>query len=88
MILSGRSDFPERKDWKKIIDTQGSDETTLQKINRLLELESFGSKVHYAKADVSDFSQIESAFIESETKFGKIDGVIDWAPAGPPGGGG
>lgn len=82
IALVGRSDFPEREDWRQNHDA--SDEIS-RKISKLLALEAAGAEVMVCQADVSDAAQIEDVVSDIRKRFGKINGVVH--AAGVPGGG-
>lgn len=73
LILTGRSDFPQRDEWSQWLIKE---DTTSSKIRKLLELESLDAEVMVVQADTANLEQMQQVIAQAETKFGAINGVI------------
>lgn len=85
LFLISRSSIPEKSQWEKWLSSHSLEDHISQKINKLQEIESLGSKVtimHGDVADLSDMTQIVKQIIHSHEI---IHGVFHCA--GVPGGG-
>lgn len=76
MVLIGRSGVPEKKDWKKWLDTHDEDDRMSQKIRKLQMFESHGAEVLVIRADVCNLDQMKKAQHLANEAFGKVDGII------------
>jgi|GEM_PF-306729 amino acid adenylation domain-containing protein len=88
LVLVGRSPFPERKKWNHYLRINGIDltnDTTGEKILKLREIETLGSEVMVACADIANRDEMKTVIEEAENRFGAINGIIH--AAGVPGGG-
>ncbi|MEA2173842.1 MAG: hypothetical protein QOD00_1434 [Blastocatellia bacterium] len=85
LILTGRSSLPPPAEWDTWLDQHGDEDGVSRKIRKVRELESLGSEVMVASADVSDDAQMLEAVNEGLARFGHINGVIH--SAGVPAGG-
>lgn len=81
LLLIGRSALPPKSEW----ETWQGDEEIAEKISAIQELESLGSEVVLASADVCDREAMERAIAEFCQKFGALNGIVH--AAGVPGGG-
>ena len=79
LVLLGRSEFPQKAEWDKYVNSDEKDESKAEKIRILKEFENLGSNVLVLSADVSDKKELAEAFDRAEEMFGKIDGVIHGA---------
>jgi polyketide synthase PksJ len=73
LILTSRSKFPAKNQWKQALD-DGRHQS--QKIRKLEELEAVGSEILVLQADAADEQQMALAIKQAENRFGTINGVI------------
>ncbi|MFZ6030184.1 MAG: SDR family NAD(P)-dependent oxidoreductase [Chloroflexota bacterium] len=85
LVLTGRSDFPEREAWQEWLSAHQEQEQTGRIIRKLLAMEELGAEVLVARADVSDRQQMRAAAAQARRRFGSIHGVFH--TAGVAGGG-
>jgi len=85
LVLTGRSEIPEREQWDTWSDEHDSQDSISEKIRSIRVLEELGAEVLAKKANVADLSQMKQVLAETHERFGVIDGVIH--AAGLPGGG-
>lgn len=85
LVLTGRSEFPDRGSWEAWLATRAADDPTSGKIEKLLALEKAGAEVFVCQADVADETQMRRVVEWANQRFGMINGVIH--AAGVPGGG-
>ncbi len=85
LILTYYSDIPKREEWQNWLDTHDNNNSTSEKINGIIELESLGADVMIYQVDVSDLQGMKNLVQEAEAKFGTINGIIH--SAGIAGGG-
>jgi acyl transferase domain-containing protein/acyl carrier protein len=78
LILTTRSGFPPRGQWDQWLQAHAHDENddVSTKIRRVRELEESGAQIMIAKADVTDFQQMQAVMVEAAGRFGPINGVI------------
>jgi acyl transferase domain-containing protein len=81
LVLVHRNEMPDRSEW----DTLDADHAMAKRIEAVRELESSGSVVMLAQADVADGLAMTRIVAEAERCFGAIDGVVH--SAGSAGGG-
>jgi acyl transferase domain-containing protein/acyl carrier protein len=79
LVLVGRTDLPDKKDWSEWISKNNSDDPLSKKINLILELESLGSEVTYFKANVADESEMRNVISRIHEKHNTLNGVIHGA---------
>ncbi len=85
LILTGRSEFPERAGWDEWLATHDDDDYVSRKIQKVRALEALGAEVLVVSADVAEAPQMQHAVRMATERFGRIHGVIH--TAGVPGGG-
>ncbi|HEU5380372.1 MAG TPA: SDR family NAD(P)-dependent oxidoreductase, partial [Ktedonobacteraceae bacterium] len=76
LVLVGRSVLPARTTWENWLEQHETTDVTSQKIQRLLALEAQGARILILAADVADYAQLETAFVQAEQQFGPLNGVI------------
>jgi acyl transferase domain-containing protein/acyl carrier protein len=81
LVLTGRSNLPERGEWDQWLKTHEESDETSSKIKALQELEALGAELLIASADVTDESQMRAVVTAALERFGRIDGVIHGAGA-------
>jgi NAD(P)-dependent dehydrogenase (short-subunit alcohol dehydrogenase family) len=79
LVLVGRSHFPERSEWPAWLQTHSAKDTTFRKIQRLRDMESFGTEILILSADISEKCQAQFVVRETRARFGEIHGVIHGA---------
>ncbi|NQE34731.1 type I polyketide synthase [Microcoleus asticus] len=84
LILTGRSGFPDRSEWKQWLDTHDEQDEISRKIRKIEKLEANGSEVLIVCADLANQLQMQEKIAKAMDSFGKINGVIHTAgvPAG------
>ena len=85
LILTGRTELPERQDWESVLKDDTAAETVRNRIEKILALEKLGANVLAFSADVADLSQMQTVVGQSREQFGQIHGVFH--TAGVPGAG-
>jgi NAD(P)-dependent dehydrogenase (short-subunit alcohol dehydrogenase family)/acyl carrier protein len=75
IVLTSRSEFPEKEKWQGTIHGKEVQE----KIEVLRSLEEMGTELIVAKADVADCEQMEQLFAKLEANYGEIEGVVHMA---------
>jgi acyl transferase domain-containing protein/acyl carrier protein len=85
LILTGRSDFPDRENWRQWLDNHGEEDRVSQKIKKIQRLEELGAEVVVCSADAADLTQMQAVIHLAKKRFAGIDGVIH--AAGLPDGG-
>ncbi|ACC81526.1 type I polyketide synthase [Nostoc punctiforme] len=76
LILIGRSPFPAKDSWEQWLVNHDHTDSISQKIQKLIEIESFGGKVLIINADVSNQQQMQAAIDLAKEKYGRVNGVI------------
>lgn len=85
LILTGRSDFPDRNQWDQYTASHGLEDRTAQRISALREIESVGSSVHVEQVDVADEEGMRQLFQRASNDGWPVKGVVH--AAGIAGGG-
>lgn len=75
IILIGRSNFPIRSEWDKVMPTS----KLHKKIKILKDIEENGSKVEIYQADVSNYVTMKSVINTLKNRYGTINGVLHCA---------
>lgn len=81
LALISRSSLPPREDWCDMLSRRAVDETTGDKIRKLLALEDSGANVEVIVADVADPRSLRRAVRKAISRFGQIDTVLHTAGA-------
>ena len=76
LVLTGRSEFPERRDWERWFESRDGADKTVRAIRKIQELERAGATVLVLTVDVTDLVDMKRAVAKAEREFGRIDGVI------------
>ncbi|MFP3941805.1 MAG: SDR family NAD(P)-dependent oxidoreductase, partial [Thermoanaerobaculia bacterium] len=76
LVLTRRSEMPERADWDRWLEEHGSDDKTSRTIRAVRELEELGAEVIVASADVADPEAMEGVVQKALDRFGTLHGVI------------
>jgi len=85
LVLTGRSQFPDREQWPSLLQSKSSDKAISRKIQEFLDWENAGAAVMILSADVADAQAMDQVAEQVKKHFGKIHGIIH--AAGSPGGG-
>ena len=75
LALINRSNFPERSEWDKIINS-GEEQKLGEKLEKVIGIEETGAKVICCSADVTNYEQMKTVIGELREKYGRINGVI------------
>ena len=76
LILTGRSQFPEKDTWQVWLATHDEHDHVSTKILKLKELEELGAEILIARADVANEDEMRVVVERGLERFGRIDGVI------------
>ncbi|MFB6367570.1 SDR family NAD(P)-dependent oxidoreductase [Paenibacillus elgii] len=76
LVLTGSSSLPEKDQWAAWLEHHSEQEATSRKIRKLQELERSGGAVWACRADAADVGQMRTAIRETESRFGRLDGVV------------
>jgi len=76
LILTGRSDLPDREQWSRWLETHGDRDSISRKIRKVQSLEELGSEVLTIGADVANIEQMQQVIARATERFGGIHGVI------------
>jgi NAD(P)-dependent dehydrogenase (short-subunit alcohol dehydrogenase family)/acyl carrier protein len=75
-VLLGRSPFPSREHWPRLLaDTSGEDPSR-DKIEKIIKLEALGAEVLILQADAANQAELKAAIARAHQHFGGIHGVI------------
>ena len=85
LVLTHRSPLPPRGEWQGIVETAGPDDTSVQRIRDIMELESMGTTVVTARIDASDDQATRDLVGRVEKEYGPVRGILH--SAGMPGAG-
>jgi amino acid adenylation domain-containing protein len=85
LVLTGRSPFPPREEWRARASSNAPGDRALPVIRRLLALEEMGAEVLVAAADVADRQAMAGVLALARERFSGLHGVIH--AAGIAGGG-
>ncbi|MCP4397918.1 MAG: SDR family oxidoreductase [bacterium] len=76
LILTRRSFFPDRAEWKQWLDSHEQEDRTSQAIQKIRKIEQLGGQVLATQTDVSDVEQMRALILDAERQFEKLDGLI------------
>lgn len=83
LILTGRSELPQRSQWESWCEKHEEDDPITAKILKIKELERLGAKVTALQADAGSLSDMQAVMRKVHTEFGQLNGVFH--AAGLPG---
>ncbi|UTX07096.1 SDR family NAD(P)-dependent oxidoreductase [Bacillus inaquosorum] len=83
LILTGRSELPQRSQWESWCEKHEEDDPITVKIMKIKELERLGAKVTALQADAGSLSDMQAVMRKVHTEFGQLNGVFH--AAGLPG---
>lgn len=75
LVLIGRTGLPSRETWQSVLDAN-VDSNACKQIQQVMQLESFGSEVMVARADIADAEQVRQIATVARDRFGALHGVI------------
>jgi acyl transferase domain-containing protein len=77
LVLTGRSPFPPKKEWQRLLNREVKEDREIKdKIRRLKVLEDNGAEVLVLTADVTDEKQMRGVIRKTLDTFSRINGVI------------
>ena len=76
LILTSRSGLPRREEWEGWLASHGDEDSVSRKIRKVQHLEQSGAEVLVFSADVADLEQMREVIIQSNARFGPINGVV------------
>lgn len=76
LVLTKKTAFPEKSQWKQLLETEGAPEPTIHLIKELLEIENLGAQVEVIVAEAADREQMSGVFRETLRRYGSINGVV------------
>ena len=76
LILTSRNGLPPKDEWEKWLANHDENDTTSQKIRKVLDLEKLGAEVLPVKADSANLDEMKAAVDMAKKKFATIHGVI------------
>ena len=84
LVLTARSPFPDRSEWRRLAAGKGPETATVRRIREMLELERDGAEFLVLAADVTDRRRMREVVEAATQRFGAIHGVIHAAGAADP----
>jgi acyl transferase domain-containing protein/thioesterase domain-containing protein/NAD(P)-dependent dehydrogenase (short-subunit alcohol dehydrogenase family)/acyl carrier protein len=79
LILTGRTELPDRSEWANYLQTYGDADRIGRAIATIRSIEHDGGEVLYARADVTDADALRAVIAEAKSRFGAIHGVLHTA---------
>ncbi|ARV58865.1 polyketide synthase [Nostocales cyanobacterium HT-58-2] len=76
LILTGRSVFPQRNQWKHWQKTHDEQDEVSRKIQKLQAIEELNAEVVVMTADIANFEQMQAVMAVVKQRFHHLDGVI------------
>jgi acyl transferase domain-containing protein/acyl-CoA synthetase (AMP-forming)/AMP-acid ligase II/acyl carrier protein len=76
LVLTGRSELPERERWDAWLETHVPHDAASRTIRSLRELEEMGAEVFPLRADVADPERMRAVVRLTRERFGALHGVI------------
>jgi len=76
VILTGRSAFPDRREWDRRLTGLRPSDAVGQTIRRIKALEEKGGKVMVFSADTADAVRMREVVAQAEKSFGPVNGVL------------
>jgi NAD(P)-dependent dehydrogenase (short-subunit alcohol dehydrogenase family)/acyl carrier protein len=76
IVLTKRSAFPEKSQWKQLLTTRDASESDLKTVSALLEIEAMGAEIDVQVAEVSDRAQMQKVLDDTLQRHGTINGII------------
>jgi acyl transferase domain-containing protein len=79
LVLVGRTNLPERKEWLEWLSAHDAEDDVSRKIRGVQELEALGAEVLTLSADVSKLDEMKMVVQSMLERFGALHGVIHGA---------
>jgi acyl transferase domain-containing protein/thioesterase domain-containing protein/aryl carrier-like protein len=79
LVCVGRSAMPEESAWDRWLQDHGEQNSTSQRIRKVLALRALGAEVMLATADVTDREAMVKVVAGATRRFGRINGVFHCA---------
>lgn len=79
LVLMGINDFPDRKEWDKILKQSDPEDKAHKKIANLIALERKGVAVEWYIGNLTDRNKLDTFFERIRMQYGKIGGIIHCA---------
>lgn len=76
LVLFSRSGLPAREQWGDWFDQRSKRDPISRQILAIQDMESHGSEVMFAAAEVENVEDMRRLFADANRRFGKIDGVF------------
>jgi acyl transferase domain-containing protein len=76
LVLSGRSEIPERGTWRDRTAGQDPEDSVKRRIRAIQEIESLGGAVLVCRADAADETAMQKVLTRALDQFGQLNGVI------------
>jgi acyl transferase domain-containing protein/acyl carrier protein len=76
LVLLGRSPFPSREHWPRLLADTSHGDSIRRKIEKIIHLEALGAEVLVLRADVAIQAELKAAITRARQRFGAIHGVI------------
>ncbi len=76
LVLTKKSTFPERAEWRQLLNSRDTPPHILRTITAITEIEALGASVEVVVADVCHRGQMQDALTKVIARFGSINGVI------------
>src|SRR5207244_10101700 len=76
IVLTKKSAFPNKAQWKQLLTTREASESILRTIRTLLEIEEMGAEIDVEVAEVADRAQMQRVLDDTNQKYGAINGII------------
>jgi amino acid adenylation domain-containing protein len=76
LVLLGRSGFPPRAQWDRLLQSHPENTEQTRRIRQLQEIEALGAEVLLVEADVADERHMRAALDQVHDRWGVLHGVI------------
>jgi acyl transferase domain-containing protein len=76
LVLLGRSPFPSREHWPRLLADTSDGVSIRPKIEKIIYLEALGAEVLILQADVANEAELKAAIAQAHQRFGAIHGVV------------
>ncbi len=76
VILQGRTELPDRRDWEQWLEVHSSKDLTSQRIQKIRRVEAAGTMVMLASGDVANLERMQEITADAREKLGKIHAVF------------
>ncbi|PKL39679.1 MAG: hypothetical protein CVV44_05510 [Spirochaetae bacterium HGW-Spirochaetae-1] len=76
LVIVDKKKLPNKEAWNNFLTGDGKDQSIVDNINTLRELESYGQEVLFYSADVADAGQMQNLLDAIKMRLGAVHGVI------------